>query len=108
MVTLQLINEGSNKLASVPSGGGGGAGGATAGGAAAAAGGAAAAEEKPAEPEPEEVSPLSFDHYRGGLLTYVCFVGVGRGYGLGSLRLKRPYVRATAWNQRYIIGCFTK
>jgi hypothetical protein len=42
------------------------------------------------------------------LLTYVCFVGVGRGYGLGSLRLKRPYVRATAWNQRYIIGCFTK
>ena len=50
---LQLIQEGSSKLASVPSGGAGG--GAGAGGAAPAAGGAAAAEEeKPAEKEEEK------------------------------------------------------
>ncbi|KAI4202374.1 MAG: hypothetical protein LQ350_002592 [Teloschistes chrysophthalmus] len=50
----ELIQEGSQKLASVPSGGGGGAGagGAAAGGAA--AGGEAAAEEKPAEKEEEK------------------------------------------------------
>ncbi|KAI9819550.1 MAG: 60S acidic ribosomal protein P2 [Pycnora praestabilis] len=48
----QLIQEGSGKLASVPSGG---AGGASAGGAAAPAGGAAAEEEeKPAEKEEEK------------------------------------------------------
>ncbi|KAI9884144.1 MAG: ribosomal protein S15 [Watsoniomyces obsoletus] len=48
----ELITEGSNKLASVPSGGGGG--GAAPSGGAAAAGGGAAAEEKPAEKEEEK------------------------------------------------------
>lgn len=53
MVPVQLIQQGSSKLASVPSGGGGGGGGA--GAPAAAAGGeAAAAEDKPAEKEEEK------------------------------------------------------
>ncbi|KAL8730630.1 MAG: hypothetical protein Q9166_003943 [cf. Caloplaca sp. 2 TL-2023] len=47
----ELIAEGSQKLASVPSGGGGGAAAPAAGGA---AGGAAAAEEKQPEKEPEK------------------------------------------------------
>ncbi len=49
---LQLISEGSSKLASVPSGGGGGGAAAPSGGAAAAGG--AAEEEKPAEKEEEK------------------------------------------------------
>lgn len=49
---LQLIQEGSSKLASVPSGGAGG--GAAAGGAPAAGAAAAAVEEKPAEKEEEK------------------------------------------------------
>ncbi|KAL8678574.1 MAG: hypothetical protein Q9224_005827 [Gallowayella concinna] len=49
----ELIAEGSQKLASVPSGGGGG-GGAGAPAAGGAAGGEAAAEEKPAEKEEEK------------------------------------------------------
>ncbi|KAL8726347.1 MAG: hypothetical protein Q9181_006078 [Wetmoreana brouardii] len=48
----ELIQQGSAKLASVPSGGGGGGGAGVP--AAAAGGGAAAAEEKPAEKEPEK------------------------------------------------------
>lgn len=53
---VQLIAEGSQKLASVPSGGGGG-GGAAAPAAGAAAGGAAAEEKAPEkEPEKEEES----------------------------------------------------
>ncbi|KAL8813704.1 MAG: hypothetical protein Q9223_000460 [Gallowayella weberi] len=48
----ELIAEGSQKLASVPSGGGGGGAGAPAAGGA--AGGEAAAEEKPAEKEEEK------------------------------------------------------
>ncbi|KAL8791029.1 MAG: hypothetical protein Q9213_000236 [Squamulea squamosa] len=52
----ELISEGSQKLASVPSGGGGG-GGAAAPAAGGAAGGAAAAEKEPEkEPEKEEES----------------------------------------------------
>lgn len=50
---MQLISQGSSKLASVPSGGGGGGGGA-ASSAPAAGGGAAAEEEKPAEKEEEK------------------------------------------------------
>lgn len=50
---LQLISQGSAKLASVPSGGGGGGGGAG-GATAAATGGAPAEEEKPAEKEEEK------------------------------------------------------
>ncbi len=49
---VQLIAEGSQKLASVPSGGGGGGGGAAP--AAGAAAGGAAAEEKAPEKEPEK------------------------------------------------------
>lgn len=55
-VAVQLIAEGSQKLASVPSGGGGG-GGAAAPAAGGAAGGAAAEEKAPEkEPEKEEES----------------------------------------------------
>ncbi|KAI4094294.1 MAG: hypothetical protein L6R37_007284 [Teloschistes peruensis] len=50
----ELIQEGSQKLASVPSGGGGGGAGAGAAAGGAAAGGEAAAEEKPAEKEEEK------------------------------------------------------
>ena len=50
LMWLQLIAEGSAKLASVPSGGGGGGG----GGAAASGGGAAAAEETKEEEKEEE------------------------------------------------------
>lgn len=50
---MQLITEGSSKLASVPSGGGGGAAGG-AGAGAAAGGGAAPEEAKPAEKEEEK------------------------------------------------------
>ena len=49
-----MIQEGSSKLASVPSGGGGGAAPAAAGGAAAAAGGEAAPKEEEKEEEKEE------------------------------------------------------
>lgn len=56
ILLVQLIAEGSQKLASVPSGGGGG-GGAAAPAAGAAAGGAAAEEKAPEkEPEKEEES----------------------------------------------------
>ncbi|KAI4241953.1 MAG: hypothetical protein LQ352_007348 [Teloschistes flavicans] len=50
----ELIQEGSQKLASVPSGGGGGGGAGGAAASGAAAGGEAAAEEKPAEKEEEK------------------------------------------------------
>jgi len=50
----ELIQEGSTKLASVPSGGGGGGAAAPAAGGAAAGGAAAAEEEKPAEKEEEK------------------------------------------------------
>lgn len=59
MLTLrvQLIAEGSQKLASVPSGGGGGGGGAAAPAAGGATGGGAAEEKAPEkEPEKEEES----------------------------------------------------
>ncbi len=79
---IQLIAEGSSKLASVPSGGAGGAG-PSAGGAAASGG--AAAEEKVEEKEEgtlqseQTVGVVTNEFHREG--------GVRRGYGFRSLRL---------------------
>lgn len=53
-VWVQLIAQGSQKLASVPSGGGGGGGGGAAAPAAGGATGGGAAEEKAPEKEPEK------------------------------------------------------
>lgn len=93
-IILQLIAEGSSKLASVPSGG---AGGAAAGGAAAASGGAAAAEEK-AEEKEEGMNHTCHRPHRFGILTCDSREGrVRRGHGLRSLRLSehRTFLTAT-------------
>lgn len=79
---MQLIAEGSTKLASVPSGGGGGA---AAAGGAAAGGGAEAPKE---EEKKEEGMHLSFDlRAVSEALTLSREGGVRRGHGLRSLRL---------------------
>ena len=63
---MQLIQEGSAKLSSVPSGGGGG------GGSAAAAGGAAAAaEEAPVEEEKEEEKEESDEDVIAAIVTWL-------------------------------------
>ena len=63
-----MIQEGSAKLSSVPSGGGGGGGG---GGAAAAGGAAAGAEEAPKEEEKEEEKEESDEDVILSVLTYL-------------------------------------
>lgn len=89
---VQLIAEGSNKLASVPSGGGGGGGGggaAAASGGAAAGGDAAAEEEKPAEKEEEKEVRIESVTVSLLPLAYLwVLIGVRRRHGLRSFRLR--------------------
>lgn len=93
---IQLITEGSSKLASVPSGGAGGA--APAAGGAAASGGAAA-EEKAEEKEEgtlqsqQKIAMVTNPLYREG--------GVRRGYGFRSFRLNNQIPSSRIPRSRY-------
>jgi hypothetical protein len=98
-MSVQLIAEGSTKLASVPSGGSGGGAAPAAGGAAA---GGAAAEEKEEEKKEEGMlykvgsihGPIADLLYREGR--------VRRGYGFRSLRLKGQYM--SSWIRCSLCG----
>ena len=88
LIGVQLIAEGSTKLASVPSGGSGGGAAPAAGGAAA---GGAAAEEK--EEEKEEGMLHILESIHGTITNLLCREGrVRRGYGFRSLRLNGQYM----------------
>jgi len=87
LMGVQLIAEGSTKLASVPSGGSGGGAAPAAGGAAA---GGAAAEEK--EEEKEEGMLYRWESIYGTFADLLYREGrVRRGYGFRSLRLNGQY-----------------
>jgi hypothetical protein len=89
LMGVQLIAEGSTKLASVPSGGAGGGGAAPAAGGAAAGG--AAAEEK--EEEKEEGMLYKLESIHGPIADLIYREGrVRRGYGFRSLRLNGQYM----------------
>ena len=89
LMGVQLIAEGSTKLASVPSGGSGGGAAPAAGGAAAAG---AAAEEKEEEKK-EEGMLYIWESIHGPIADLLYREGrVRRGYGFRSLRLNGQYM----------------